>query len=362
LISLSTHTPWLWLAPLVVSLIAGFLLTPLAIRAANRLQIIDRPIGLKIHKLPTPLLGGMAVYIAFAIGAVLFLPFAGPVSGIIGGGAVAVAVGVLDDRFSLPPLVHLGGQILAALVAVAAGVGVVKKISNPLASTYAIAFQHGSWSVPTILGLLFTVFWLVGMMNTINFLDGLDGLSSGVGAIAAIMLAWWAVTHHVTAFHHADLVLPIILAGALLGFLPFNWSPARIFIGDSGAMFVGLALGGMSIFGTPKIGTALLVLTIPVLDVAWAILRRLLHGRSFLTGDKQHVYHRMIELGLSRQVTVVLLFALCIMLGVLQLSFSRRDKLIAWLVVAVITGLAFLILEVRGNRRQPAATSASLRQ
>jgi len=352
--SLSTHSAWLWITPLIVTVGVALVLTPFAIRAANRFQVIDRPLGLKIHKKPTPLLGGVAVYIAFVIGAVLFLPLRGPVSGIIAGGAVAVIVGVVDDRFSLPPLGHLAGQVLAAVAAILAGVGVVKTISNPFASTHQILSFQGNWEVPTALGVAFTLFWIVGMMNTVNFLDGLDGLSSGVGIIAAAMLGWWAASHDVTAFHHADLILPILLAGALLGFLPFNWSPARIFIGDSGAMFVGLALGGMSIFGTPKLAAALLVLIVPVLDVAWAIVRRALHGKSFLTGDKQHVYHRMIELGMSQRATVLSLYALCLILGMLDRLLIRLDKLIAWLAIAFLIGVAFIALEIAANRKRTA--------
>jgi UDP-GlcNAc:undecaprenyl-phosphate GlcNAc-1-phosphate transferase len=363
-VSIATDSVWLWLAPLLVSAAVALALTPLAIRAARRFGILDRPVGLKIHKVPTPLLGGVAVYLAFTVGALLFLPLAGPVRGVVLGGAVAVVVGVIDDRFGLPPLVHLGGQIVAAVVAILAGVGVVKTISNPFASGYQIAhvISHhpgGNWQVPIVLGVAFTLFWIVGMMNTINFLDGLDGLSSGVGIIAGIMLAWWAATHGVTAFHHADLVLPILLAGALLGFLPFNWNPARIFIGDSGAMFVGLALGGMSIFGTPKLAAALLVLIVPVLDVAWAMVRRLSHGKSFLSGDKQHVYHRMIQLGLSQRATVISLWALCLVLGTLDRMLTRLDKFIAWFAVAALIGIAFVVLEVAGNRRETGEPSGA---
>ncbi len=321
---------------------------------AKRLGVIDQPIGMKIHKAATPLLGGVAVYIAFAVACFLFLPIAGPVLGIVAGGFVAVAVGVLDDRISLPPMIHLAGQALAAVVTVAAGLGVVKYISIP----WAAANFNGSWHVPLLVGAIFTLFWIVAMMNTINFLDGLDGLSTGVGIIAALLLAVWAahehhfIAHPSASFHHADLILPVVLAGALFGFLPYNWNPARIFIGDSGAMFVGLALASLSILGPAKIGTALVVLCIPVLDVAWAIIRRHLHGRSFLTGDKQHVYHRMLELGMSHTSTVVSLYAVCILLAVADLTLLKLEKLIAFAVVTILTVCAFVVLEKAGNKRQ----------
>lgn len=360
---LAGHGVWLWLAPLATAAVVAAAATPRVIWVAKRFEIIDRPIGLKIHKLPIPLLGGVAVYVGFLITCLFFLPIRGPVLGILAGGALAVALGVADDKFDLPPLVHLAGQVVAAVVTITAGIGVVKNISNPLASAYHVG---GSWTVPTVLGVIFTLFWIVGMMNTVNFLDGLDGLSSGVGIIAAGLLAWW-VTHRPAyilgpsgAFHHADLVLPIILAGALLGFLPFNWHPARVFIGDSGAMFVGLSLGAMSILGAvPKIGTALLVLSIPILDVAWAIVRRQLKGRSFLTGDKQHVYHRMLELGMSHTATVLFLYAVCVALAVVDLRAQKFDKLIAFGVVALLTGCVLVALELNANRREKAASKLS---
>lgn len=364
MISVPAHEIWLWLAPLLVGLGVSFAATPVAIRAARRFRIIDRPVGLKIHRMPTPLLGGVAVYCAFLIACLTFLPIGGPVRGILAGGAIAVIVGVVDDRISLPPLVHLAGQVVAAIVTVTAGLGVVTYISIPWKSVAGTIGSSGSWHVPALLGVAFTLVWIVGMMNTVNFLDGLDGLSTGVGSITAVLLAWWAahpqryVGQTPVSFHHADLLLPVILVGALVGFLPFNWHPAKVFIGDSGAMFVGLSLAAMSILGPAKIGTALLVLSIPVLDVAWAIVRRRLRGKSFLAGDKQHVYHRMLELGMPHTATVISLYALCIALGVVDLELLKFQKLIAFAAVVVVSGVAFIALEIIADRRkrQPRVT------
>src|SRR2546429_687188 len=138
--------------------------------------------------------------------------------------------------------------------------------------------------VTLVAGILFTVFWIVGMMNTVNFLDGLDGLAGGVAAIAALFLGLWAWHMAGSGYVTRDeqnVILPLILCGALLGFLVYNWAPARVFMGDSGAMFIGFALGALSVFGPVKLGTALLLLIVPIVDVAWAIVRRLLGRRSF---------------------------------------------------------------------------------
>lgn len=340
----------MWLLPLGIGCAAGFVLTPLARRTALRTGIIDLPIGLKIHKRATPLLGGVAVYLAFALTSVIVLPMSRPVVGLIAGGLAAVVVGVLDEKFTLPPLVHLAGQVAAALIAIVAGVGRITSLSVPFSGLTTPALQ-----IPAALGLALTLLWLVGMMNTMNFLDGLDGLAAGVSALAAVLLAVWASEpqrfYLHPAAHHEDLLLPLALAGALIGFLPYNWHLARIFLGDSGSMFLGLAIGALSIEWSTKLGTALLVLIIPVLDVAWAIVRRRLQGRSFLSGDKQHVYHRMLELGLSPTTTVLLLYFLCCVLGVLDLLLVKTAKLAAFLILAVVIGVAFVLLEIQASRR-----------
>jgi UDP-GlcNAc:undecaprenyl-phosphate GlcNAc-1-phosphate transferase len=314
--------------------------------------VIDRPVGLKIHKHPTPLLGGVAVFVSFSAATVIAAPLSDPVRGVLLGGLAAVVVGVLDEVLTLPPIVHLAGQIVTAAVAIVAGIGIIRHISAPTGSLIAPAV-----TLPVALGLILTLFWLVGMMNTINFLDGLDGLAPGIGTIAAVLLAVWALEPSrfaLSATQPETVILPMALAGALLGFLVYNWSPAKIFLGDSGSMFLGLALGSLSIVGPAKLGTALVVLVIPVLDVAWAIIRRGMRGKSFLSGDKQHVYHRMVELGLSPTRTVLLLYAVCIALGILDLQLLRLSKYIAFAVLAVVLIAAFALLEVRAETARTA--------
>jgi UDP-GlcNAc:undecaprenyl-phosphate GlcNAc-1-phosphate transferase len=315
--------------------------------AANRFGIIDRPIGMKIHKRPTPLLGGVAVFVAFAVAVVIAAPLNDPVRGVLLGGLAAVVVGVLDEVLTLPPVAHLVGQIATAGIAIAAGVGVIRYVSVPSNSLIAPPV-----TLPLLIGLILTMFWLVGMMNTINFLDGLDGLAPGIVTIAAVFLAIWALEPNRFALPSTQpesVILPMALAGALLGFLVYNWSPAKIFLGDSGSMFLGLALGALSIVGPAKLGTALVVLVVPVLDVAWAIIRRGLRGKSFLSGDKQHVYHRMVELGLTPTRTVVLLYAICVALGIVDLQLLKLSKYIAFGVLTVILIAAFALLELRAE-------------
>lgn len=356
LLHLSGNSPLIWLAPLCVGLVASLALTPVARRVAFMTGTLDLPVGMKIHSTATPLLGGVAVYLGFSIATVVTLPLAGPVIGVLLGGLAAIVIGVLDERLTLPPLVHLVAQIVAALVAIIAGLGIIRSVSSPFGGLTAAGIQ-----LPGAIGLVVTLVWLVGMMNTVNFLDGLDGLATGVVAIAAILLAIWASEPQrffLTGSHREELVLPIALTGALLGFLPYNWHRARIFLGDSGSMFLGLALGALSIIGPAKLATALLVLIIPVLDVAWAIVRRQMRGRSFLSGDKQHVYHRMLELGMTHTQVVSAFYLLCGVLSVLDLALLKMEKLIAFVAVTTLVGVAFVLLETTASRRRPDAASA----
>jgi UDP-GlcNAc:undecaprenyl-phosphate/decaprenyl-phosphate GlcNAc-1-phosphate transferase len=312
-----------------------------------RTGILDLPVGGKIHERATPLLGGAAVYLAFALAAVITLPFSRPLAGLVIGGFAAVAVGVLDERITLSPPAHLAGQLLVALVAIVAGVGIVHSISLPWGG-----FTSAGIVLPGVIGFLITLFWLVGMINTVNFLDGMDGLATGVAALAALMLAVWAAesARYLILPHREELVLPLALAGALFGFLPYNWHRASIFLGDSGSVFLGLALGSLSIIGPAKLGTALLVLIIPILDVAWAIVRRRMQGRSFLAGDKQHVYHRMLELGVPYTHVVLSFYVICVVLGIADLFLHKFEKLLAFVLLVLVVSTGFVLLEIRAKR------------
>jgi UDP-GlcNAc:undecaprenyl-phosphate GlcNAc-1-phosphate transferase len=351
-------------------------LVPLGIRLAWRFGVVDYPVGNKIHARPTPLMGGAAMAASFLMVTALF-PRHWPNQALVGllvGCALATALGIADEMWSLSPWKHFVGQVGVVLVAIAIGFPVIQRVSNPFApvslrgssSVYLatlLGFGPAPWglahAITLAAGVLFTVFWIVGMMNTVNFLDGLDGLAGGVGAIAALFLGLWA--WRITGSGYAptrdeqNVILPLILCGAILGFLLFNWAPARVFMGDSGAMFVGFALGALSIFGPVKLGTALLILIVPIVDVAWAIVRRLLGRRSFASGDKHHIYHRMLELGLPRRAVVLAFYALCTALGVLDLLLVKQQKLAAFAVVAVLAAAGAVALEVRGRRAEARA-------
>ena len=350
-----------------VAFALSVLFVPFSMRLARRLGVIDRPVGDKIHLRPTPLMGGTAIAVAFLVTAggwhawnVLHehKPNAA-LTGLLIGCALAAALGIWDEIRTLPPRVHFLGQVGVVVVTLFLNFPIISHVSNPLQKISL----HGAanLAVPGVVAVLFTVFWIVGMMNTVNFLDGLDGLAGGVTAIAALFLGLWEVVvsnFYLPSHQDQNVILPLILCGAILGFLVYNWAPARIFMGDSGAMFIGFTIGALSLFGTaPRIGTALLILIVPIIDVAWAIVRRLLGRRSFANGDKHHIYHRMLELGLSRRAVVLLFYGLCIVLGLIDLKLYKGDKVIAFAIVAVLAAAGAVALEMRGRGVASRATA-----
>ena len=196
----------------------------------------------------------------------------------------------------------------------------------------------------------FTIFWIVGMMNSINWIDGLDGLSSGIALIAAVTLALISLTTQVAQPLIA--ILCFALAGALLGFLRWNFYPAVIFAGTSGVQFIGYSIAVLSILGSAKVAVALLVLGVPIIDTFWIIVRRVAQRRSPFSPDRSHIHHRMLDLGLSHRQTVLLIYGICIALGLLALLLSGINQLYAFLGVFILFGL-ILFLPTRGSFGTP---------
>jgi UDP-GlcNAc:undecaprenyl-phosphate GlcNAc-1-phosphate transferase len=201
---------------------------------------------------------------------------------------------------------------------------------------------------PIAVGL--TVFWIVGMINSINWIDGLDGLSSGVAFIAAVTLGILSLTTGVSQPFIA--VLCFALAGALLGFLRWNFYPATIFTGTSGVQFVGFTLAVLAVLGTAKVAVALLVLGVPIIDTFWIIVRRLTQRRSPFKPDRSHIHHRLLDLGLSHRQTVLVIYGICLGLAVLSLLLSGVDQLYAFVGVFLAFGLV-LFLPTRGDFDRP---------
>jgi len=340
------YVPLLALA-FVVSAVLSLLLTPVVRRLAIRLDNVDHPEDRRVNKAPVPRGGGVAVAVSFlvvAIGGIVVNGQTGIVPlprsmesmelvGLLAGGATATALGILDDTFQLRARWQLLGQVALAAGAIATGI-VVSNISNPFDS------RRIEFIEPFAIG--FTVLWIVGMINSINFIDGLDGLSSGIALIAAATLGLISLTGEVAQPFIG--ILCFGLAGALLGFLRWNFHPASIFIGTSGVMFVGYTLAVLSIMGAAKVAVALLVLGVPIIDTFWIIVRRLATGRSPFTPDRGHIHHRLLDLGLSHSQTVLVIYGLCLVLAVLSVSLSGADQLYAFLGLGVAFGLVLFLV------------------
>lgn len=316
---------------------AALVLTPPIARLAHRTGAVDRPAARRIHDHPTPRLGGATLFLAFwlAVAISLTFPRTDPnemvrLAGLLIGSIILFAVGAYDDHHELKATPQLVTQLIAAGVAVASGV-VIEEIPNPLG---------GSIPFPMWFAVLFTLFWLAGMINTINWLDGVDGLASGVAVIASTVM----FVHTYRLQQYSIALLALALIGAVLGFLIYNFYPARIFMGSAGANVLGFTLGVLSIMGGAKVATVLLVLGIPILDVAWQIYNRLRHGKSPFTADRGHLHHRLLDRGLSQRAIVLLYYGLTAMLGALALVLpSGVYKLIA----LVIIGIGALLILIR---------------
>ncbi len=335
---------------LCVSAGLSFSLTPLARRLGLRWGLVDVPRGRHLHPHVMAKSGGMALYLAFTLTAILaqFLPVERTddkeiirLAGLLLGGAFLFLFGLLDDKRELSALPQYIAQLLAAAIAVLFLI-IIEGFNNPLTGQ-----RTPEW--PYIVTVTLTLFWLGFMMNTVNWLDGLDGLAGGVCAVAALMI-------FIHAAFRLDQVsvslLALALFGAALGFLPYNFPPARVFMGSNGALFLGYTIGVLGIIGGAKMATVLLVMGLPLLDVVWQIVRRVSSGRNPTEGDRGHVHYRLLDAGISPRQIVLGYYVFCALFGGIALvTASRLFKLIALIVMAAVIGGGFVAL----SRRTPPA-------
>jgi UDP-GlcNAc:undecaprenyl-phosphate GlcNAc-1-phosphate transferase len=319
-----------------VSFILALGLTPLSARVGYHLGAVDQPGGRRAHAGNVPRTGGIALFGGFAGGAVLAFALWQPsnpddarrLAAVVAGTIFVFLFGLWDDRRELTVWPQFAAQAVAAFIAIA-GTVFIERFTNPLTDQLVVipdTVPFLGWGIVVAV----TLFWVMGMMNTVNWLDGLDGLASGVGFIAAVLFA----IHSYRLGQREIALFPTALAGACLGFLPFNFHPARVFMGTAGAMVVGYALATLSILAPARIATALLVLGVPIVDVAWLIVSRWRRGSSPAVGGRDHLHHRLVDLGLSQRQIVFLYYLFCLFFGGLALvAPSRLFKLIALLVL-----------------------------
>ncbi len=323
-----------------IAFIVALSMTPLARKIAFKIGAVDIPKDeRRMHKKPIARLGGLAIFVGFLTAVfftlitrsldtgVLFEDFRLP--GLIIGLLIIVSVGIIDDTRPVPAWIKLLFQILAALVVVLSGIR-IEEISNPF-SPIGMTFL-GILSIPI------TVLWIVGITNAINLLDGLDGLAAGVSSIASLSLLFVSIFDQQTG----AIFLTAALAGASLGFLPFNFNPAKIFMGDTGSTFLGFALASISVMGMVKsyaaiaVAVPLLVLGLPIFDTAFAILRRVSSGKSIMQPDRGHLHHKLMDMGFSQRQTVVVLYIVSAVLGICAVELATNGVLKAIILLASV--------------------------
>ena len=335
---MSTEVAW-W--PFVVVLGVGLVValagTPLAAAWGRRLGLVDKPGPRRRHKGAIPRTGGIALFAAFMAAALLAqwlpVPRQDPKElirfvGIALGATFLMVFGALDDRYEFKAGPQYLAQVVAAIIAIACLV-FIERVMNPFTDQLTI--------FPYPFVVVFTLLWIVGMINTINFLDGLDGLAAGVGAIVSAVLA----VHMLREGQYSVALLPLALLGATLGFLPWNFYPARVFLG-SGSLVLGYTIATLGIAAGAKLALLLLVLSIPIIDVAWLMIMRLRAGQSIGQADRRHLHYRLLDLGLSQRQVVLLYYAYCITLGAAALLIDSRMLKLGTLIVLGMATLGFL--------------------
>lgn len=322
---------------------ASFLLTPLVRLGAVRLGFVDHPKERRIHTRPLPMGGGVALFIAFWITIAGSLPFSRGLVGLAVSSGLLLLVGLVDDAVELRWYWKLAGQVAAASILIAYGER-IEFVTHPLRGE---TVYIGAWGIPL------TLLWLVAMANMINFIDGLDGLAAGVCTIAAIPL--YLVAASLGRWEPA--LMTVAIAGACAGFLPHNFNPARIIMGDTGAMFLGFTLGAISVEGALKGATTLafvvpiLAFGLPIFDTLFAIARRFVSGKPIYMRDGDHLHHRLLGLGLSQRQAVLTLYGLSAIMGggaILALGAGSLGSLAVFAAVAV--GAALFAHRIGGLR------------
>jgi UDP-GlcNAc:undecaprenyl-phosphate GlcNAc-1-phosphate transferase len=313
-----------------LALVASLLLTPLARRLALRTGIVAKVVSRSVHTEPKPFLGGLAMYLAFALAMIAGGAVANEqILGILICGGLIMLLGLVDDKVALTPKVKFAGQLAIAALLVYGFHLEIAGIAVPLGDKYV---TFGPFAGPL------TIFWIVSFVNVMNFIDGLDGLAAGISTIGALTLLLVSMQQSLPE----AVVLSAALAGAAIGFLRYNFNPAKIFMGDAGSMFLGFTLAAISVHGvlksalTVSVVVPILALAVPIFDTAFAIVRRVATGRSIGEPDKDHLHHRLLRLGLSHRNTVLVMWAVSAWLGLSAVAVTEVPVAQALIIVGLV--------------------------
>lgn len=319
----------------VAALGVALIITPAVILLAKKTGAVDEPNARKVHKFPVPRIGGVGIFASFMTAIAITTAMSNlnggmlhEIIGLVVSGTIMFLIGLIDDYKNLPAKVKLLGQILAATVLVIGFDVRIDFITDPFGD-----YIYLEWfAIPA------TIFWLVGLTNTVNLIDGLDGLAAGVSGIAAITILLVALEKQ----FFLVAVLMAALAGAAGGFLFYNSNPARIFMGDSGSLFLGFMLAGISVIGAVKSAATIalivpiLALGVPIMDTTFAIVRRYLGGQPIFKPDKGHLHHRLLGLGFTQRQAVFLMYVISAILGLSAIALTEVSSQIAILILVMV--------------------------
>lgn len=306
----------LWIT-FLTALVLSFVMTPLSIKLAPKIGAVDIPNdNRRMHSKTMPRFGGLAIFVGSTVAMIIFLRFDPKIVTIIGGGILIYLLGIIDDIKRLSAKVKFVGQLSIAVIMYMGDVR-IEFITN--------YFGQGKSQLGEVLCFIITIIWIVGITNTVNLIDGLDGLAAGTAAIASLCIAYAAYIHGTYLTAGAMLAL----AGGALGFLPYNFHPAKCFMGDGGSLYLGFILATTSVLGTVKSATfvaviiPVFILGLPIFDTAFAIFRRIVNKRPIMEADKGHLHHRLMGLGYGQRRSTLMLYGISGIMGVAAVTFSR---------------------------------------
>ncbi len=309
----------------------GYYRNPFRKKIAFKIGAVDQPDKRKVHSKPMPRIGGLAIYTSFLIGLFFFFPDSDVIGPIIAGSFIIIMTGLLDDILQLSPKIKLIGQVGAAVVTVLGGIR-IEFITLP----FGDRIEFELFVIPV------TILWIIAVTNAINLIDGLDGLAAGVSSIALITISLLAISMG----DSTSALIGLILLGSTLGFLVYNFYPAKIFMGDTGSLFLGYMISVLSVTGLYKNVTLfslivpIIILAIPILDTAFAIVRRIVHNNPISAPDKFHLHHCIIRLGFSHRQTVIMIYAMSSLFSIAAVIFTKSTL---WGATTIIISLAILV-------------------
>jgi UDP-GlcNAc:undecaprenyl-phosphate/decaprenyl-phosphate GlcNAc-1-phosphate transferase len=323
----------------IASFITVLIVTPLVMKLAIKIGAIDKPNKRKVHERVMPRLGGLAIFIGVIIGYFVAGLYKERIISISLGALLIIMIGILDDKFELSAKVKLIGQILAACIVVSSGL-TIDFISIP----FLARFDLGFFAIPI------TIFWIVAITNAINLIDGLDGLAAGISAISIATIAIMA------GFYGKFLILTLalIILASTIGFLFYNFHPAKIFMGDTGALFLGYSISILSLLGLYKSVTLfslvvpIIILGVPIFDTTYAIIRRIVNKQPISAPDKSHLHHRILALGFSHKTTVLIIYGMGVLFSICAIIFSTSTLWGSIFIIFVLVLFVQIVAEVVG--------------